>query len=156
MINKLGFFRWLMVISILALQTSCLTYKDVEIGEFKGYQLNHFGKDGIELTAQVEISNPNNYAITITDTDLKLALNGKPMGDANLSKNLRLPRKSKEVHDITIKAKFDGSLGSMITGLLGIFGGGKAEIAVTGTVKAKARMLSKTIPVDLKENISLK
>ncbi len=139
---------------ILLVISSCLSYEEVKIVKFAGVDVKEMSAAGITVDVQVQISNPNDYKISVVKTKLYVELNGKDLGKANMKGNLVLPKNSNEVHTITIQMKgsqLKAALPSMISMALG----GQPKMRIHGTITARAKMLRKKIDVDFTDKIAL-
>lgn len=134
---------------------SCMIYKDVELVGVKNVKLNQFSLKGIEAEVSLRVKNPNGYKITIVDSDLDIILNGKPFGKAKIKENVVLKKKSDEVHKITIKSKVGSVAQGALSSLLGLLTQKAVNVRLKGDIKAKALVISKKIPIDIEEKVSL-
>ena len=135
--------------------TSCLTYKDVEIKGIRGVKVANFSKTGIDAEIQVQVSNPNNYKITVVASDLDLSINKKAMGKASIANKIVLPKNSEEIHTLKIKATYRDSAEGGLLSLFSLITAKSIDLGVKGTIKAKAFLIHKKIDIDFTERVKL-
>ena len=122
--------------------------------KFDGVDIVNMSADGITVDINVQISNPNDYKISVVKTNLMISLNGKDLGKANVKSKLVLPKNSNEVHKITVTIKgsqLKAAMPSILAGALM----GSMKMNIKGTITAKAKMLRKKIDVDFTDAVSL-
>lgn len=112
-------------------------------------------KDGMKGTISLEITNPNNFAITVTNADFELFSSKVNVGKASLNEPFKIAANSTEVYAVKLNGNVGNLLAGSITGLMGALSGKNPEVTIKGTLKAKAFFLSKTIPVEVKTEIPL-
>lgn len=134
---------------------SCNSYKEVKINKIERVGVKKFSVSEIEFFVELQIENPNNYKISITDGDLDLYIKDKKIGKTILQNKLILPKKSNEIHEILISTPLKDALSGTIPLVLGVIGKKNIFIHVQGEIKAKAKGIAKKIPVDFKENVAL-
>ena len=74
----------LLALLSIALLTGCVRYSEVEIVGVQDVQVTRFDATGLSATVTVEVNNPNNYRISVTDPDVDLYINDVAMGKATL------------------------------------------------------------------------
>jgi len=151
MLEKLQTASYSFVISILLV--SCMTYEDVEITRVVSTDIKKFSAKGIEVAVALQIKNPNNYKISITEADLNVFLNNNEIGKAVIKENIVIPKNSNDVHNFTITLKNADLKASAMGTMLGAALGGSMRLTVKGYIKAKAKMISKKVPVEFTENL---
>ena len=144
----------LFITPLLFVLSSCLSYEEVKIVKFAGVEVKKMSAEGITVEVKIQINNPNNYKISIVNTNLMVSLNGADLGKAKMKGNLVLPKNSNEVHSITVTIKGSQLKAAMPTMLLGALGGGM-QMNIKGTITARAKMLRKKIDVDLTDSVKL-
>jgi len=146
----LGLFAFLMIIS-----TGCMQYEDVDIGRVEQFSVSKFEKDAIEIDVAMRIKNPNNYKITITGSDFDVFMDDKNMGTAKIKNAIVLPAESDELQTFTVQTDQNLLMKGGISSLFSMLGKRSPEVRLKGEIKAKARFLSKTFPVDITERVKL-
>jgi len=144
----------LIVISITL--TSCFKYEDVVMKEVTNVSVNSFSANNIEIKVDMRIINPNNYKISIVDSDLELFVKNKKVGTSKIKDNIDLPKNSDETHQIVVKTTVEDMIGTAIPVILSVLFEDSVDLQVKGEIKARAKSLSKSFPVDFKERVKLK
>ncbi|MBL4656375.1 MAG: hypothetical protein JKX73_00115 [Flavobacteriales bacterium] len=144
----------LLIGPILLVISSCLSYKEVKVVKFVGVDVKEMSAAGVTVDVHVQISNPNNYKISVVKTNLNAVLNGADLGKPKMKGNLVLPKNSNEVHTITIQMK-GSQLKAALPSMLSMALGGQPTMRIHGTITAKAKMLRKKVDVDFTDKIAL-
>ena len=122
--------------------------------KFVGVDVKEMSAAGVTVDVHVQISNPNNYKISVVKTNLNAELNGADLGKPKMKGNLVLPKNSNEVHTITIQMK-GSQLKAALPSMLSMALGGQPTMRIHGTITAKAKMLRKKVDVDFTDKIAL-
>jgi LEA14-like dessication related protein len=144
----------LIISPILLVIFGCLSYEEVTVVEVADVEFKEMSADGITVDIHAQISNPNNYKISVVKTNLMLLLNGANLGKAHVKNNLVLPKHSDDVHKITVNIKGSQLKAALPSILLSALGG-EIKMRIKGTITARARMLRKKIEVDFTESAAL-
>lgn len=144
----------LIVISITL--TSCFKYEDVVMKEVTNVSVNSFSANNIEIKVDMRIINPNNYKISIVDSDLELFVKNKKVGTSKIKDKIELPKNSDQTHQIVIATNVSDMIGTAIPIILSVLFDESVDLQVKGEIKARAKSLSKSFPVDFKERVKLK
>ncbi|MBE7443127.1 MAG: LEA type 2 family protein [Flavobacteriales bacterium] len=143
----------LIVISITL--TSCFKYEEVVMKEVTNVSVNSFSANNIEIKVDMRIINPNNYKISIVDSDLELFVKNKKVGNSKIKDKIDLPKNSDETHQIVVKTTVEDMIGTAIPVILSVLFEDSVDLQVKGEIKAQAKSLSKSFPVDFKERVRL-
>lgn len=103
----------------------------------------------------MQIKNPNKYDISIVDSDLTLFLKGKKLGTANIKEKIKLKKKSNEIHRFVIQSNLKDIASGVLPIIMGLMTKDSIELEVKGDIKAKAKGISKKVPIDFKEKVKL-
>jgi len=152
---KQGSYPLIILSMCLSFLVGCLSYEEVRVVRVVNTDVKSFSMEGAEVVITLQISNPNNYKITISNFDLDILLNGTKLGKVDVANRIILPKKSNEAHSITMKLKKKDLATTAIPTMLSAAMGGRMQLTAKGTIKAKAKMISKKVPIDFTENISL-
>jgi len=136
--------------------TSCFKYEDVVMKEVTNVSVNSFSANNIEIKVDMRIINPNNYKISIVDSDLELFVKNKKVGTSKIKDKIELPKKSDQTHQIVIVTNVGDMIGTAIPVILSVLFDESVDLQVKGEIKARAKSLSKSFPVDFKERVKLK
>lgn len=148
-------FSYLILTLVLSVLVGCLSYEEVKVVRVVGTDVKSFSMEGAEVDITLQISNPNNYKITISNFNLDIFINGTKIGKADVASRVVLAKNSNENHTINMKLKKGGLSAGAMPALLSAAMGGRMQLRAKGTIKAKAKMISKKVPIDFTENISL-
>ena len=107
------------------------------------------------MSVVAQIKNPNDYNIKLYAKDLKLYLNQSLVGIAQLDNTVELKKNSTQEYQFTISSTVppDGNIDLGVIALGGL--SGALQLKLEGEVVAKAKGISKTIPLSLTESIKL-
>ena len=133
--------------------TSCIEYEDVEFLGVENYSIDKVSSDDVKITLHMKIENPNTYNIKVKKSILNLYLNDKKLGKAIMQEDVKLMKKSTEVHQIAVVATVK-DLSKGLLSSLGMLFGKTADLRIQGDVKAKAFGIGKTFEVDFTQEIS--
>ena len=135
--------------------SSCFKYEDVTIKEVTNVEINSFSAKNIEIRVDMRIINPNNYKISIVDSDLELFVKNKKIGTSKIKDKIKLPKNSDQVYKIIVITNVEDMIGSAIPIILSVLFDDVIDLQVKGEIKARAKSLSKNFPVDFKERVRL-
>lgn len=148
--------KYLVFFSLLAVFfTSCVDYTDVEIIGLKGLQLEKINQSGIKAKVSLQIKNPNNYNISIVNSDLDLYVNGNKLGKAELKNKIILKKNSNEINQFIVESNFTNAGMAVLPSLLSAITKKNIPLKIVGTIKGKAFWVTKKIPVEFSENVPL-
>lgn len=131
---------------------SCF-YKDVEIVRLENAFVKKFSSRGIEAEVFLKVKNPNNYDISIVNSDLDIFINEKSVGKAKISEKITFPKKSEKVHRFMIQSDFDKIGSGLLATLASVIMNQSVNLGIKGDITAKAIMISKKVKVDIRENV---
>jgi len=135
--------------------TGCFKYEEVKMVRVVGVEVKDITAKGVNIHVDMQLDNPNNYNISIVGSDLDLFVKGKKSGKVTLKDKVILPKKSNGVHHFIFESEHKNMVADPLTILSSILGDSRIEVQVKGSIKAKAKGLSKSFPVDFKEKVSL-
>ncbi|HBS89090.1 MAG: hypothetical protein A2W91_06490 [Bacteroidetes bacterium GWF2_38_335] len=139
---------------LMSLFTGCITLKEVNVGKIEGVKIVDISKESVKVELMMPVENKNNFKIKIKDVDLEVAVNKVNMGKVTKIKKVVIPRNSNETHSFLIEAKLDNVLMGGVS-LAGSMFKNKANIKVSGHIKAKAFFVSKKIKIDENNPVKL-
>ena len=135
--------------------SSCLEYKEVEVIKIVEVGVKEISASGVDIEVAMQVKNPNNYNISIVDSELNLHIKGKKMGSATIKEKVTLKKKSNAVYRFTLQSSFkDLSLKSLPV-LMGLMSQSSMEVQIVGDIKAQVKGISKKIPIDFTEKVKL-
>ena len=136
------------------IMAACVDYKDVSLVSFENMNITKISPDGIEGDIALKIKNPNDYKIKVGTKDLIFSLNNNPVGEANLKETITLNKNSEEVYTAKLIVTIPED-GKIDLGRIVLFSGGNISMQLKGEITGKAKGISKTVPVDISQKISL-
>lgn len=145
----------IVLLSIFSL-FGCMEYKEVELVEVKQVAVRVFSMKEIRLVVYMQIHNPNNYKIAITEADMELFVKGKKIGNAKLDNTIVLPKNSNEVYEALVFTPMNEMQTNAIPIILSVIGQSTVPVHVKGYVKGKVKGVAKKIPVEFTDNVRLK
>jgi len=145
----------IVLLSIFSL-FGCMEYKEVELVEVKQVAVRVFSMKEIRLVAYMQIHNPNNYKIAITEADMELFVKGEKIGNAKLDNTIVLPKNSNEVYEALVFTPMNEMQTNAIPTILSVIGQPTVPVHVKGYVKGKVKGVAKKIPVEFTDNVRLK
>lgn len=143
------------ILFLAILFSGCIQYREVQIVKITEIGIKEISVKGIEVEVAMQIKNPNKYDISIVDSDLAISLKGEKMGVASIKEKIKLKKKSNKIYRFTIQSHFKDIASGALPILMGLITKNSMALRVQGNIKAKAKGISKKIPIDFKENIKL-
>ena len=148
-------YSFLLLLAICFSLYSCMEYKDVEVIDVSDIRVKSLTTSVVEIEFKMQINNPNNYKISVVDSDLELFIKDKKIGTAKIQDKIVLPKESNKKHTIVVETGLSDMLSGAIPVLMGLMFDSNIELQVKGEIRAKAKQLSKSFPVDFKEKVAL-
>jgi len=149
------FLKYSCLLFIVLNLTSCIQYKEVQIVNVKDVGIKNITPKGIEIEVAMQIKNPNKYAISIVESDLLIFIKEKKIGTAAIKEKVKLGKKSNEIYRFTIQTKTEDLLSGIFPIMMGAITKKSLDLHVLGDIKAKAKGLSKKVPIDFRERVKL-
>jgi len=150
------YLRYFFLVSVVISLQGCVAFKDLKFKGLSTYKVEEFSMKGIKLNLGIKVENPNWFAIKAKGGDIAVKANGVNLGNFQITKKVKIPKKSDGVVDVAIEAKIKNILGTGLLSLMSIINqGGKVKIEVDGYVHAGALGVSKKVKVKTTEYIGL-
>lgn len=150
------YLRYFFLVTVVLLLQGCVAFKDLKFKGISNYKVEEFSMKGIKLNLGIKVENPNWFAIKAKGGDIAVKANGVNLGNFQITKKVKIPKKSDGVVDVAIEAKIKNILGTGLLSLMSIINqGGKVKIEVDGYVHAGALGVSKKVKVKTTEYIGL-
>jgi LEA14-like dessication related protein len=147
--------KYFLILLVLLISSACTSYKDVEIKSIErvsGFQLTP-GELNIEI--KVRVNNPNKYNIKVKDSDLYFYLDDTQLGRAQFTKPIELKSEAEAEYTVAIKGTFTKNINEILAELGPRVLFGKPMLKVKGALKASAKGISKTVPIEHSEAFSI-
>jgi|GEM_PF-2190132 hypothetical protein len=132
--------------------SGCSPMEDLEIRAIRGLTLDDANAGQGEI--QVALYNPNPYDIKVNAVDLRVDLEGQPVGRVELSAPAKLP--SGETTYVGFAVVWDGPAFTRVStkhALIWLVAG--AQVSVSGTVHGRAYLISRTVQVHHQQLVRL-
>ena len=149
------FIKYSFLLIIVLSLFGCLQYKEVQIVKVIDVGVKNVSTKAIDIEVAMQIKNPNKYDISVVDSDLTLFLKGKKLGVANIKEKIKLKKKSNEIHRFIIQSNLKDIAAGVLPIIMGLITKNSMELEVKGNIKAKAKGISKKVPIDFKKNVKL-
>jgi LEA14-like dessication related protein len=133
--------------ALLLLLQGCRVYRDVEFKGVKETRFTSFNANGVSCEFDVELYNPNPYNITLIESTVDLYLEGTKVGRVNLPEKAVLSGDDKTLLKLSCTAD-PSSIPKLVGGAISMVFKKELLFEGKGMVKAKAFLLSKTVPVE--------
>lgn len=149
--NLVKVLSFLLIVSLY----SCFEYKDVEVVEYKSAGIKSISAEKVEIEVTLRIKNPNNYKISIVDSDLELFIKGDKIGTAAIRENVVLKKNVTDDYVVTIETGISDIVSGALPVLAGLIFESAIDLQIKGDIKARAKSLSKRFPIDYKDKVKL-
>lgn len=125
----------------------CGTYREITIDGVEAVHLAGMDANGLSVRAEVKVTNPNGYRIRVSEPELDLFLNDTRIGTAVLDTALVVPARGTTLLRVPFHARMEG--GPLLVMGLGALLGDRPLLRAEGTVRARAGLVRKRIPLRL-------
>ena len=131
-------------------------YQDVEVVELKNYHVDSFTEDGFSLALDVEVENPNGYAMKMKSANMDVYLNNTYLGKSTISEKVVLPAKQKSVQHIMLHTTYDETFdGNLMAIAASALFGKSLKLNIVGEIKGSALLISRRVPFSHTEKVNL-
>ena len=150
--------KTLTFVSLIALflgLASCSSFKPIEIGNPKDFQIHSIQANKIKATIFLPVKNPNLLGVKVKEVDATVFINNEKTGNVTNSENLKIPAKSDKIQEL----KFEIDLSDIVSGGLSIFKIIKereVSLRMEGTITAKTLFTKRKIQFNKERTIRLK
>lgn len=104
----------------------------------------------------VEVNNPNNYRITVTDPDVDLYINDVALGKATLDSIVTLDPASSRTYELPLHTNFTNGQANMLPLLMTVALTGSVKLGLKGTAVGKAGMVRKRFPFEVEQRVDFR
>jgi LEA14-like dessication related protein len=150
MSRKISF---LLVLSGLLFSTACTDYY-LTVGDTKEVRFKYFKDGTLGLEIDLQIKNEGNMNFKVKEVDLDISLNSIPAGKVVNVEKVIIRRKTEEIYTFPVEVEING-LSNSARILISVIGRQKLVVDINGFIKVKSLMISKKIPVHLKEQVNM-
>lgn len=148
------FWIFLAFVPLFFLQ-GCFDYEEVEFKGVKDVSLLDRTEDKLRIQVDVLVDNPNNFNIKVKKSTLDIYLNGKYVGKTTLDSKIVVKKNTEDVYPVVLNANTKEVMKAAMGSLGGLLKG-KVTIGLKGKVKGSVYGISKSVDVDMEEEINLK
>lgn len=147
---------WILLLAIpLVLLQGCFEYEDVDFKGVKNVSLVERTDKNLKIQVDVLVNNPNTFNIKVKKSTLDIYLNDKYVGKTTLDDKIVLKKQTEDVYAVVLNTDAK----SILKAAMGSIGGllkGTANIRLKGKVKGSVYGISKSVEVDMTEQVNLK
>lgn len=136
---------------VLSMVMSSCEVQEVSLSELTKVELTKVENTEMHLDVTAVIENPNSFKINVSGSDLDLYLEDRYIGKTTLENTVVLKAKSNDAHDLKVKAKGENLNAELLPIMLSAALTGKVRVKLTGEVKGKVFLISKSVPVQVEE-----
>ena len=137
---------WASLMLVMLGLSGCF-YQDLEVLAVDDFSQVRVSLDGMQARMDVDVFNPNPYAVTVTEADVKLYVNQEVVGDVTLLEAQAIRSEARATVGLQVQTR-DGSLGKVLKNdLMNLLRGAEVPFTAEGSVTGKAFGLSFTVPL---------
>ncbi len=126
--------------------TGCL-YQDLEVLEVEAFSDLSFSLQGMQAQMNVDVFNPNPYAVKVTGADVKLYVDEAVVGDVTLKETTTIRPEARATVPLHVRTR-EGALREVLKhDLMNLIRGTDVPFTAKGEVTGKAFGLSFTVPL---------
>ena len=144
---------FLLVLTGLLFSTACTDYY-LTVGDTKEIRFKYFKDGTLGLEIDLQIKNEGNMNFKVKEVDLDINLNSFPAGKVVNVEKVMIRKNTEEVYTFPVEVEING-LSNSARILISVIGRGKLIVDIDGFIKVKSLMVSKKIPVHLKEQVNI-
>ena len=129
--------------------SSCFNYEEVEIKDVKSIKLLDFSGEGLSVESEIKIVNPNNFKLTVVDSEFDFYVKKQKLGKASIDGNLKVPANSEEYHKVILRSKSKDMSPDALPILIGLTASGndRIDFKVEGYIEGKALFFKRKVDV---------
>ena len=140
----------------LSLALSGCFYQDLEVLEVEDFSRVSFSLKGMQAQMDVDVFNPNPYAVKVTDADVQLFVDDEVVGDVTLLETTSIRPEARATVPLQVQTR-EGALRRVLKNdLLNLISGSEIPFTAEGTVTGKAFWLSFTVPLKHDQTLNTK
>jgi LEA14-like dessication related protein len=148
-------FLWVALLSVF-LFSGCAEVQELKMKRVDGFKVKSITTRGVEVELSLSLYNPNNRRFKLKKVDLDMAIGRTTIGKAFLRKKVVVKKNSTETYTFVLYCKFGQLAKGALPLITGIAAKGPAEVKLNGMVKVSTWGISKKIPVDVSQRLSLR
>ena len=141
--------RWVLLgplILLMAGLSGCI-YEDLEVLSIEDFSDVKLGLDGMHANMEVDVFNPNPYAVKVTGADVKLYVDEAVVGDVTVREITTIRPEARATVPLHVRTR-EGALREVLKhDLMNLIRGTDVAFTAKGEVTGKAFGLSFTVPL---------
>lgn len=146
---------WVVLAAAMFSLTGCI-YQDLEVLAVEDFSELRLSLDGMQARMDVDVYNPNPYAVTVTRADVKLYVNEEVVGDVTLVEDQIIRPDAQATVPLRVATR-DGALGRVLKNdLMNLLRGAEVPFVAEGSVTGKAFGLSFTVPLRHDQSLNIR
>ncbi len=146
---------WVVLTAAMFCLTGCI-YQDLEVLAVEDFSELRLSLDGMQARMDVDVYNPNPYAVTVTRADVKLYVNQEVVGDVTLVEDQIIRPDAQATVPLRVATR-DGALGRVLKNdLMNLLRGAEVPFVAEGSVTGKAFGLSFTVPLRHDQSLNIR
>ena len=146
---------WASLMLVMVGLSGCF-YQDLEVLSVDDFSQVRVSLDGMQARMDVDVFNPNPYAVTVTDADVKLYVNQEVVGDVTLLEAQAIRPAARATVPLQVQTR-DGALGKVLKNdLMNLLRGAEVPFTANGSVTGKAFGLSFTVPLRHEQPLNIR
>lgn len=131
-------------------------YQDLEVLAVEDFSELRLSLDGMQARMDVDVYNPNPYAVTVTRADVKLYVNQEVVGDVTLVEDQIIRPDAQATVPLRVATR-DGALGRVLKNdLMNLLRGAEVPFVAEGSVTGKAFGLRFTVPLRHDQSLNIR
>ena len=143
-------------LTLLMVGLSGCFYQDLEVLAVDDFSQVRVSLDGMHARMDVDVFNPNPYAVTVTEADVKLYVNQEVVGDVTLLESQAIRPEARATVGLQVQTR-DGALGNVLKNdLMNLLRGAEVPFTADGSVRGKAFGLSFTVPLRHEQPLNIR
>lgn len=124
--------------------------------EVEDFSRVSFSLKGMQAQMDVDVFNPNPYAVKVTDADVQLFVDDEVVGDVTLLETTSIRPEARATVSLQVQTR-EGALRRVLKNdLLNLISGAEVPFTAEGTVTGKAFGLSFTVPLKHDQTLNTK
>ena len=147
-------YRTILSFVVLSLLSSCITLKDLELKEVKGFQIHKLDMQGMDSEVMLSINNPNGFGFKLYPSEFDIQYSGVYLGKAILQNTTHIRKKETATYNFLLKNDFRNINVLEVLSLLKP-GAYKNEIKIRGDLKTGYFLFRKNFKIDHSEKIGI-
>jgi LEA14-like dessication related protein len=145
---------YLLLIVCVALM-SCKNVQEISVSKVEGFKIKDLSSKGIDAEVGLRIKNPNNFSFKIYRSGLNFTINDIDVGEAKLSKKIKIKAGSDQVYYFQLKSDFSKVSLFDIPKVIEMIQNKTVHATLKGDIKAGNLFYKKRFPVNLSEKVNL-